>query len=140
MTPTLYKSVGTLQYHSGYKLTLDVDINIAFYYKSLIPLWLHPQPQRYMPHITIVRPKYELPVHKQFWGKYRNEKIEFYYDSWIHSGKEYFWLNVFSVRLEQIRAELGLYIDDKFTKPPEGFRKCFHMTIANRKNDQIVLR
>lgn len=136
----LYKSTGKLQYFSDFKLALDVDPNIALYYRSLIPLYLYPQPTRYMPHITVVRPKYELPVHKQFWNKYRNEQVEFYYEPWIHSGKEYFWLNIFSVRLEQIRAELGLYIDDKFTKPPEGFRKCFHMTVANRKHDQIVLR
>jgi hypothetical protein len=43
-------------------------------------------------------------------------------------------LNVFSVRLEEIRAELGLPVDAPFHQPPVGFKKTFHITIGNLKN------
>ena len=131
---TLYPSVGTLSYsHRGYRLVVEVDRGIVDFYRSLIPKWMPVFKSRYSAHVTVVREDKEEPVHKEYWGKHQGEKITLFYSSEIHQGEVYYWLNVFCVRLEDIRLELGLSARSEYTIPPEGFRKCFHMTIANKK-------
>ena len=112
---------------------MEVDPGIADFYRSLIPKWLPVNKTRYDPHVTIVREAKEEPVHKEHWGKYEGEKVPFLYSPEVQTGKVYYWMNVFCKRLEDIRIELGLPVVSQYTLPPEGFRKCFHCTIANSK-------
>lgn len=128
----LHKSKGTLRYsHIGLKLILEVDPNIVCFYRSLIPKHITINPQKYAPHISVVR--HENKLNMEYWRKYEGEQVEFEYSNYIHSGTVYWWLNAFSTRLEEIRVELGLYIHDKYTQPPDGYLKCFHITLGNNK-------
>ena len=137
-----FRSIGTLHYDHvpgyGYRLVLNIDKGIGLFYKSLIPKWFKATGQRYHPHITVVRN--ETPTNLEAWGKYEGEKVEFLYDPYIFKGTQYWWLDCFSKRLEDIREELGLSVDAvslpaEFRQPIEGYRKVFHTTIANHKED-----
>lgn len=132
----IHLAKGVLHYSrgqsGGYRLVSDVNQELSDYYRSLIPKYIHVNPQRYSAHISIVRN--EVPVHKEWWGKYEGEVVEFYYSPLIKSGKVYFWLDVFCQRFEEIRQELGLPVSTEYTRPPDGFVKCFHMTIGNLKS------
>jgi hypothetical protein len=132
----MYNSTGIVRYEraNGYKLTVEVGRELARYYYSLIPKYNRTNRPRYGAHITIVRVGVEVPPILSAWGRYEGEKVEFLYDPYVHYGRSYYWLNVFCRRLEVIRSELGLPITSRYTVPPEGFTKCFHMTIANEKN------
>ncbi len=130
----LYKSSGPLRYSQGdfgYKLIVEVDRGISDYYRSLIPKWIKTNPQKYPPHISVVRR--EVPVNLHHWGKYESKEIEFHYENIVHNGKVYYWLNVFATILEDIRVELGLPVSSEYTRPPDGWIKCFHTTIGNVK-------
>jgi 2'-5' RNA ligase len=135
MSINLFQSQGILRYETasyGPKLTLEIDKEIAYYYSSLIPKYYTFQSQMYAPHITIVRK--ENPTNLEFWGKYEGEIITFSYTNTIYKGTVYWWLDAFSVRLEDIREELGLDITERYSKPPKGFKKCFHITLGNDKH------
>ncbi len=84
------------------------------------------------PHITIVRPEKENPK-LAHWGKYEGKELTFKYGNIICWDSIYFWLRVFCVELEDIRLELGLPVESVYTRPPDGHRKIFHLTIANLK-------
>jgi hypothetical protein len=131
----LFTSTGILRYsHNdeyGYRLVMDVDRDLANYYRGLIPKWIKTNPQKYPPHVSIVRK--EVPKNLSVWGKYEGDSVEFTYSNVVHGGTVYYWMNVFSERLEEIRVELGLPVSSQYTLPPEGFVKCFHMTIGNLK-------
>ena len=133
----MYTSEGILHYTQEdniYRLVVNVDKELARYYRSLIPKCMFTNDgMRYDPHITVVRPVKEIPVNLQYWNKYQNKPVVFFYDSEIKFGKVYYWLNVFCKDLELIRLELGLPVVSEYTLPPEGFLKCFHLTIANQK-------
>lgn len=133
---SLYRATGFLKYsidNSGYKLIAEIEQDLADYYRSLIPKYLYVNRQRYHAHISIVRR--EDPPNKEFWGKYQDEEIEFLYDPDIKRGKVYYWLNCFCKRLEEIRIELGLPVSSPYTRPPDGFYKCFHVSIGNVKGE-----
>ena len=130
----LFDSFGTLKYflHEGkYKLILEVDQQLADFYFNLIPDYVDVNRQKYPAHVSVVRN--EIPVNLDEWGKYEGKEIEFIYSNYVNEGTVYFWLNVFSKDLEKIRLELGLPVNSIYTLPPEGFVKCFHMTIGNKK-------
>lgn len=131
----LFESSGILRYsyteEYGYKLVLEVDKGIADFYRSLIPKWIKVNSQMYAPHISVVRK--EVPANLDVWGKYEGEIINFLYENQVNNGIIYYWLNAFCIRLEKIRIELGLPVSSQYTLPPEGFTKCFHITIANEK-------
>ena len=112
---------------------MEFDQEIADYYRALIPKWLNPQRPRWRAHVTVVRQEKEMPTLLEAWGRYEGERVEFLYDATIKMDKIYFWINVFCVRLEEIRLELGLPVSVVYTLPPDGFGKCFHCTIANMK-------
>ena len=135
MDEVLYRSVGTLHYDrtqdGGYKLIVQIDQEISDYYRSLIPKWIDARPQMYRAHVSVVRK--EVPPNLDYWGVYEGEKVEFWYSPIVHNGKFYYWLNVFCLRLEEIRLELGLPVRSEYTIPPCGFTKCFHTTLANNK-------
>jgi len=131
----LHKSKGTLRYShtgdAGFKLVLEVDPGIASFCRSMMPKYITLNPQRYAPHISVVR--HEHSVNMEYWGKYEGQQVEFEYTNYVHNGRVYWWINAFSTRLEEIRAELGLTVHDKYTQPPDGYTKCFHITLGNTK-------
>lgn len=130
----MMKSTGVLRYdHTieyGWRLVLDIDPGIGMFYRSLIPKSRPANPQAAKQHITIVRA--QKPPKIEAWGRYEGEKVEFYYDPYIHEGSVYWFLDCYSLRLEEIALELGLSLLNQ--KPPvDGFNKIFHTTIANKK-------
>lgn len=132
----LLSSSGILSYsfeNGQYRLVVEVDKDLARYYRSLIPKYIDSNGTRWAPHITVVRPYKETVPNKQFWGKYQDEVVEFQYENCVRFDKIYFWLNVFCKRLETIRIELGMSVTSPFTRPPDGYAKAFHCTIANSK-------
>ena len=130
----MYKSTGILKYFKEpeLKVIVEVDQQLADYYRSLIPKYYYVSRQKYNAHISVVRK--EIPTDLTLWGIHEDEEVEFYYDNQIKRGKVYFWINVFCKRLEEIRLELKLPVNSPYTLPPEGFVKCFHCTIGNVKN------
>ena len=130
----LYLTIGKLHYsHDCYKLIVEIDQGISDLYRSLIPKYLPVLKPKYAAHITVVRAEKEIPVNLEFWGKYEAELVEVFYSPEIKTGKIYYWLNCFCKRLDEIRIELGLPASSEYTRPPEGFLKCYHCTIANQK-------
>lgn len=127
----LHEGTGILNYEYNYKLALYVDQEIVNYYKSLIPKYFHVNKPRWPAHITVVRN--EVPLNLLNWCKHENKEIAFKYSPFINRGKIYYWLNAFSKELEEIRIELGLPVYSQYSLPPEGYIKCFHITIANDK-------
>jgi len=131
----LHKSNGTLRYsHAGdvgFKLILEVDPGIASFCREMIPKYIILNPQRYAPHISVVR--YEHSIKMEHWGKYEGEQVEFEYNNYIHNGRVYWWINAFSTRLEEIRVELGLPVSSEYTRPPNSYQKVFHITLGNTK-------
>lgn len=134
METQLHRSVGTLRYTRvpgyGFRLVLEIDKGIPLFYRSLIPKWFPTSGQRHTPHISVVRR--EVPTNLKAWGKYEGERIEFFYSHDIQRDNQYWWLDCFSTRLEEIREELGLPLTS-FRKPADGFRKVWHTTVANEK-------
>lgn len=135
----MFSSKGTLSYRGNWSLRLEVDQQIADYYRKLIPKYKNINGLRYPAHITIVREKngleYDRPTDMSNWGQYEGETVEFFYDGIIREGEVYFWINAFSKRFEEIRTELGLSCEENFSIPPEGFQKTFHMSIANKRKN-----
>lgn len=129
-TGTLFTSYGNLHYE-GLKLIVVVDPEIVRYYRHFIPKWQVPCSQLYLPHISVVRK--EFPPCIGYWGKHEGEEVEFQYSNIIYNGKVYWWLNVYSFRLEEIRLELGLSIASEYTRPPDAYKKVFHITLGNNK-------
>jgi hypothetical protein len=105
----LFKSTGILRYSNDpYRLVLDVDPEISRYYRSMVPKIHVLNPQKFAPHVTVVRAEHEVPLQLDAWGRYEGESVDFEYEPTIYHGTIYFWLNVFCTRLEDIRKELCL--------------------------------
>ena len=122
----MLKSTGILKYKSNNWLIVDVDPDLAKYYRVWIPKNVRHNAPMYAPHITVINGKHETPKNLSSWGDREGEEIEFEYDNEIRSDETYIWLRVESRVLEEIRIELGL--DKCFDKD-----KFFHITIANTK-------
>ena len=129
-----YPSDGHLRYSrtddGGYKLIVEVHPTITAFYRTLVPRAIRLNMQRYPPHISVVRK--EIPVNLDAWGKYEGEVVDFEYGSDIMHDDTYYWLNVYSPRLHEIRVELGLPPSSEWSRPPDG-ADCFHSTIGNVK-------
>lgn len=132
----LFDSVGSLRYsinsRGHFNLVVDIDQDITDFYRVLIPRHITINQPLYAAHISVVRK--EIPFRLEHWAKHRGEDIKFQYDNVVHSNLTYYWLNIFSRRLEDIRLELGLDLSRDFIQPLPGFRHCFHTTIGNTKN------
>jgi hypothetical protein len=130
----MYKSMGIFSYSVPPLLSLRVAIDpeITRYYRSFVPKWIVSNRQMYAPHISVVRK--ETPPLMGHWGKYEGHEVEFEYENIVRFGEVYLWLNCFSVRLEEVRIELGLPVHSPYTLPPEGFNHCYHTTIGNFKD------
>ena len=77
------------------------------------------------PHVTVVAGKYEDATQNLLWGKHQGRNIDIAYNSFVEQHDTYFWLEVVSTDLMEIRRELGL------TDTP---KHPYHITIANLKN------
>lgn len=124
-----YQSKGILDYSGENRLVLNIDLGINAYYRALIPKSLPNLKPRYAAHITVVREYKEKVINREFWGKYQDEEVEFYYSPEIRCEGNYFWLDCFSTRLEEIRSELGLPLVS-IREPPFPWKKRFHTTLA----------
>ena len=132
----MFTSVGRLRYgRSTWNLVVDVDPQLTAYYRALLPKAWYPQPPKYPAHISVLRR--EIPVNLELWNQYDGEAIEFFYVPEVRIGQVYYWLDVYCSRLEDIRLELGLPLANLYEPALPGFRKRFHCTIANIK-DQVA--
>ena len=129
----MFSSNGILHYSKDpIKLSVEVDPEISSYYFSFIPKYLKVNRPMFSAHISIIR--YIAPPNMEFWNKYHNQMISFQYESYIYNDELYYWLNVYSLELENIREELGLTSSGDVTKSPDGRHK-FHITLGNLKNN-----
>lgn len=133
MSTELFEETGTLKYGKTKRLVIEVPQGLADYYRSLIPKWKQVNKQAFPAHITVIRAGKEFPTNKEVWGKHEGKEVAFSYEPHVYEGTVYYWLNCFCTELEEIRKELGLPVTSEYTLPPEGFVKCFHCTIGNKK-------
>jgi len=126
----IFDSIGRLIYFNNpYKLIVEIDSEISRYYLSLIPKYIQLNKPKFAPHISVVRK--EMP-NLLYWGKYENQFIDFQYENIIYNDELYYWLNIYSPKLEEIRLELGLTNASGITRAPNG-RHRFHTTLGNVK-------
>jgi hypothetical protein len=127
-------SVGTLRYSvlddRSYKLIVEVDPGIVALARALMPKWIRSNPQRYEPHITVIRN--EVVSNVGLWATHEGAEVEFKYDPRVQDDGRYFWLYAFSPRLHEIRVELGLEPLSELSRPPD-LADCFHITIGNTR-------
>jgi len=126
----IYDATGVLKY-SDRSLSLNLRQDIVEYYRNFIPKWIDVNRQRFPAHISVVRN--EPNFNKNMWRKHEGRRVQIQYDSHIHNGQVYYWLDAFSVVLEDIRKELDLPIKSPYNKPPAGYGMYFHITLANMK-------
>ena len=128
----LFHDKGIFRYGPGVRAIVEVDQGISDYYRKLIPKYYYVQSQMYKAHITVVRTEKESPKNMNVWGKYEGEEIPFTYDNHVYNDANYWYLNVQSDRIGDIREELGL---PRFRFGEIGSnRNGYHITIANNKN------
>lgn len=126
----MFSAEGVLEY-TDHGLRVLVDEEISSYYRSFIPKGINLNRQRHPAHITVVR--HEDVFNHPKWKSRENEIVPFQYENTVYNGEVYFWLNVYSRELEKIRLELDLPITSWYTRPPGEYKRCFHITIANKK-------
>lgn len=128
----MFSSSGVLQYGPGMRAVIWADQGISDLYRKLIPKYYYAQPQMYPAHITVVRSGREDVKNMDKWQKYEGELVPFEYDGYVNFDKPYFYLDIKSNRLGDIREELGL---PRFRFGELGARGGrYHLTIANVKN------
>ena len=123
----LYSCSGKIEYR-GTWIICAVSQTIMEYYHAMAKKHLH-LPKLNKPynaaHITVVAGKYEdLTTHSR-WKLHQGREINIAYNSFLTEMGGYFWLEVVSPELTEIRRELGL---TDIPKHP------FHITIGNLKN------
>ena len=129
----LFTSTGTLVTsvdRGNYKLIVEIDPEISNYYRSLIPKYCRVNRQRYAPHISVVRDE-EIRYWSE-WNGLQGKVITFWYVGIIHSDETYFWLEVNSWDLQDLRVKLGLTSTSRITRSPDG-NHSFHITLGNVK-------
>lgn len=128
----IFQSTGIVKYSiDPIKLIIEIDQNIIKYYHNMIPKYLKVNYPKFGAHISVVRN--EQPPKMNNWLKHNNKEIKFEYEGLIYNDEIYFWLNTFSIELEEIRHELGLSNYGDVTLSPDKKHK-FHITVANLKN------
>lgn len=128
----LYISTGILRYCGGSRLVLEVEPDLAAYYRALVTPHEPINRPKYPAHITVVRELEEKPTGP--WGEHEGRFQSFYYSPEIQYALGYYWLNIYHTGdLQCIRESLGLPETSRWTRPPSG-EDCFHVTIGNTKN------
>lgn len=125
----MLSSVGILKYTED-KLIVEVDPDIGYYYRYLMPRYYGIKKPLFPSHISVVRNE-EIRFTK-YWAKYEGSAIEFDYDNYIYCGDIYVWLEVQDEFLKEIRLELGLTATSSITRSPD-LKHDFHITIGNFK-------
>jgi len=122
---------GIIKYGDNFRISLEVQQALVDYYLSLIPKYLRVNRGRDSAHITVVRPYLETPKRVVEWGKYEGRRIYFIYDGQIHNDNQYYWLNIQSRELEEIRLGLGL-LHQRWNLTTNDW-DSFHLTLGNTK-------
>lgn len=130
----LYNSSGILRYYNDplLKLIVEVDSEIVLYYKRLIPQYYRINPQLYSSHISVIRKI--IPPKMEYWNKYDGQVINFVYSPITYVDERYYWLNAYSVQLDNIRSELGLI--PNIYRPEQllpNYKNIYHITLGNKK-------
>jgi len=134
------KGIGRLKYRvinggQDWWLSINCCPDLGRYYRTLFIMgtWnTRPiQIPTYAPHVSIVK-RIE-PPNKRAWGKYKNKKIQFFYNHTIHYKKPYYGLMVSCPEADRIRKELGLrpMADPLWSI---DMSMPYHLTIGNDKN------
>ncbi len=129
----MFSSVGVIQYFDFpiQKVIVEVDPEIVNYYKKLVPRYYRLQPQRYPPHISVIRNENILNL--SAWKKYQNQEIFFFYHFAPQFDSIYAWLTVVAPELKFLRQEIGLApVKKGITLSPDD-KSDFHITIGNFK-------
>lgn len=109
-----------------------MDPSIVQAARALVPRYVRLNQQKFAPHLSVIRHEPpEVNKHPR-WGAREGESVAFRYSPEVAVGEVYYWLPVWSERLEAIRMELGLPPTDWYTKPPD-LAHPFHCTIGNLK-------
>lgn len=122
-------SEGWVEYREN-TCVLNIDPQIAKFYRALLPKSYDIRPPKYPSHITIVR-KFETPNEnfKEKW--YDGYYFKFYYGGPVKYNGVYYYLDCQSPGITKLRKELGL--------PAYRFddNRSYHITIGNtKKNDK----
>jgi len=127
----MYFSSGIIHYDTsdGNRVTVSVEKSIGEYYYALIPRYYRVLKPRWNPHVTVVSPIDEI-IYPEKWGDREGQIANFVYDHIVLYEKGFWWFNLWSIEMEDIRKELGMSIKSRVTIPPEGYTKCFHCTVA----------
>ena len=127
----MFTSSGIIHYDTsdGNRVSVSVDKAIGEYYYALIPKYFRVLKPRWTPHVTVVSPIDEI-VHPEMWGDREGQRANFAYDHVVLYEKGFWWFNLWSIEMEDIRKELGMSIKSRVTIPPEGYSKCFHCTVG----------
>ena len=129
----MFTSRGTLRFSieaNLYIARLNVDPQIVYYYRSLVPKSVRLNRQKFTTHVSVVR-ELNLPLINS-WDQHKDE-IEFHYDPYVFAGDTYWWINVQCEQLHELRLNLGLERDCWYTRPPD-LAEAFHITIGNTKS------
>ena len=119
---TIINFAGRLQYEKN-RVVILLPKEFGDYYRSLIPPYRRKNTPKYPPHITVVR-NFEFPISDE---KFRDgELINFQYSNEIWFDGTYYFMEVYSKEIEEIRVRLGL---PRF----RSNKSCFHVTIGNVK-------
>lgn len=126
-----FTSTGSLKHSvNDDKIIVEVESEICNYYRSLIPKYYRVNRQRYAPHISVVRD--ESILYPEELKNLDGRLITFWYSGIIHNDETYFWLEVNSWELQEIRVKLGLTSTSRITRSPDG-NHSFHITLGNLK-------
>lgn len=124
---TLYYSPKMHGEHKSEKwwLIVQADLEIGRYYRTLYH-YIRDRADKLLPpawreHVTVIRN--EEPPNKALWEKYAGQTVEFEVFPTPDNNGDYFWLEVTSPRLMEIRQELGLQGDPVWP---------FHLSFGHR--------
>ena len=110
----LCKSSGNIIYYPSHWIVLYCCEELRKYYAwFLLKYGIEAKHPRYGSHICVNYGNIQKPSldKMHLWNKYNNQEIEFFYSNKIQTDGKYYWLNVFSDKLDEIRNELGLTND-----------------------------
>ena len=131
LTTTTRKKIYTLHsegfvLYKGGTCTLEVPRDFGPFYRYLIPRYMGAHPNKYPPHITIVR-EWERHNEEFLNRPYEGYIFSFEYSGKIHFDGTYFYLKCRSQMIKQMREEFGLI--------PYRKDNCYHLTVGNNKEN-----
>lgn len=131
----MFDSRGIIKYDTsdGNRVAVSVEQSIGDYYYSLIPKFYRALKPRWSAHVTVVSPIDEI-INWDKWGIREGQIANFVYDPTIKYENNYWWFNLWSIEMEDIRKELGMSIKSRITIPPPVYSKCFHCTLGKDAN------